>query len=53
MKLIPFEHSFDLNTIIGRDIDTYGNNFTNTLFNMAKLFIPNKIVSVKPYEIVE
>ena len=43
-------NNFDWDTLVCDDIDIYVNNFTNTLSQIASLFIPNKPVTIKPYE---
>ena len=43
-------NNFDWDTLACDDIDMYVNNFTNTLSQIASSFIPNKCVTIKPYE---
>ena len=37
---------FDRDTIKCEDVSRYATNFTSTLFNLAKMCIPNKTVKV-------
>ena len=41
---------FDWNSISDNNVDKYANNLTEVLSNVAKLFIPNKKVTINPHE---
>ena len=43
-------HVFDWNSISDINVDKYANNLTEVLSNDAKLFIPNKKVTINPHE---
>ena len=43
-------HVFDWNSISINNVDKYAGNLTEVLSNDAKLFIPNKKVTINPHE---
>ena len=43
-------HVFDRNSISDNNVDKYADNLTEVLSNDAKLFIPNKMVTINPHE---
>ena len=43
-------HVFDRNSISDNNVGKYADNLTEVLSNDAKLFIPNKKVTINPHE---
>ena len=43
-------HVFDRNSISDKNVDKYADNLTEVLSNDAKLFIPNKKITINPHE---
>ena len=47
---IGHNHVFDYNSISDNNADKYADNLTEVLSDVAKLFIPNKKVTINPHE---